>query len=74
MVMKFNDGNCETDICSSESFSSAEKQMIMQAMVFHVLLNYFYYLKVCIHTVMLYYENKNMIVTVIHFIIEYAHH
>lgn len=74
MVIKFDDGNYETILCSSESFSSAKKQMIMQRKIFHVQVNYFCYLEVCIHTLILYYENKNMSVMVIHFIIEYAHH
>jgi hypothetical protein len=75
-VIKFDDGNCETDLCSSESFPSVKKQMIMQAMIFqvHVQLSYFCYLEVCIHTDTLYYENKNMSVMVIHFITECAHH
>jgi hypothetical protein len=43
MVIKFDGGNCETDLCSSESSSVAKKQMIMQAMFFqvHMQLSYF---------------------------------
>jgi hypothetical protein len=45
MVIKFDDGNCETDLCSSESFPSAKKQMIMQAMIFQVHMQLFLLLR-----------------------------